>query len=109
MAFEKSLTQQGFHIVKTLHLATTFEDIFWINSICPGIVGTSMWERLDEKMMKFLGTKKGEAMAKFSEGIALGRTQTPEDVANLVSFLASPNSDYITGQNILTDGGMVFR
>ena len=48
-------------------------------------------------------------MAKFSEGIALGRTQTPEDVANLVSFLASPNSNYITGQNILTDGGMVFR
>ncbi len=80
-----------------------------VNSYCPGIVGTSMWERLDEKMMKFLGTKKGEAFAKFAEGIALGRTQTPEDVANLVSFLASPNSDYITGQNILTDGGMVFN
>jgi meso-butanediol dehydrogenase/(S,S)-butanediol dehydrogenase/diacetyl reductase len=31
-----------------------------VNSYCPGIVGTSMWERLDEKMMKFLGTKKGE-------------------------------------------------
>lgn len=80
-----------------------------VNSYCPGIVGTSMWERLDEKMMKYLGTKKGEAFAKFAEGIALGRTQTPEDVANLVSFLASSDSDYITGQNILTDGGMVFR
>ena len=80
-----------------------------VNSYCPGIVGTSMWERLDEQMMKFLGTKKGEAFAKYSEGIALGRTQTPEDVANLVSFLASPNADYITGQNILTDGGMVFN
>ncbi|MFD2131466.1 acetoin reductase [Pseudogracilibacillus auburnensis] len=80
-----------------------------VNSYCPGIVGTSMWERLDEKMMKFLGTKKGEAFEKYAEGIALGRTQTPEDVANLVSFLASPNADYITGQNILTDGGMVFN
>lgn len=80
-----------------------------VNSYCPGIVGTSMWERLDEKMMEHMGTKKGEAFAKFSEGIALGRSQTPEDVADLVSFLASPNSDYITGQNILTDGGMVFR
>lgn len=80
-----------------------------VNSYCPGIVGTSMWERLDEKMMKYLGTKKGEAFKKFAEGIALGRTQTPEDVANLVSFLASEKSDYITGQNILTDGGMVFR
>ena len=80
-----------------------------VNSYCPGIVGTSMWERLDEEMMKFLGTKKGEAFQKYAEGIALGRTQTPVDVANLVSFLASPDSDYITGQNILTDGGMVFN
>lgn len=68
-----------------------------------------MWERIDEKMMKFMGTKKGEAFEKFAEGIALGRTQTPEDIANLVSFLVSPNVDYITRQNILIDGGMVFR
>jgi meso-butanediol dehydrogenase / (S,S)-butanediol dehydrogenase / diacetyl reductase len=80
-----------------------------VNSYCPGIVGTSMWERLDEKMMEHMGTKKGEAFEKFTQGIALGRAQTPEDVANLVSFLASSNSDYITGQNILTDGGMVFN
>lgn len=80
-----------------------------VNSYCPGIVGTSMWERLDEKMMEHLGTKKGEAFAQFTEGIALGRSQTPEDVADLVSFLASEKSNYITGQNILTDGGMVYR
>ncbi|WP_341201916.1 acetoin reductase [Metaplanococcus flavidus] len=80
-----------------------------VNSYCPGIVGTGMWERLDEKMMEHMGTKKGEAFAKFTEGIALGRSQTAEDVANLVSFLASSNSDYMTGQNIITDGGMVFN
>ncbi|WP_218971228.1 acetoin reductase [Peribacillus loiseleuriae] len=80
-----------------------------VNSYCPGIVGTGMWERLDEKMMEHMGTKKGEAFAKFTQGIALGRPQTPEDAANLVSFLASSDSDYITGQNILTDGGMVFN
>ncbi|GIP21383.1 acetoin reductase [Paenibacillus sp. J22TS3] len=84
-------------------------DKITVNSYCPGIVGTAMWERLDEGMMKYLGTKKGEALAKYAEGIALGRTQTPEDVANLVSFLASSQSDYITGQNILSDGGMVFN
>ena len=39
----------------------------------------------------------------------MGRTQEPEDVANLVSFLASTDADYITGQSIITDGGMVFR
>ena len=85
------------------------KDKITVNSYCPGIVGTSMWERLDEKMMEHMSTKKGEAFKKFAEGIALGRTQTPEDVANLVSFLASADSDYITGQNILTDGGMVFN
>lgn len=85
------------------------KDKITVNSYCPGIVGTGMWDRLDEKMMEHMGTKKGEAFAKFTEGIALGRSQTPEDVAHLVSFLASPNSDYITGQNILSDGGMVFN
>ncbi|MFD1706340.1 acetoin reductase [Siminovitchia sediminis] len=80
-----------------------------VNAYCPGIVGTGMWERLDEKFREHLGTKKGEAFEKFSEGIALGRSQTPEDVANLVSFLASEDSNYITGQSILTDGGMVYR
>lgn len=80
-----------------------------VNAYCPGIVGTGMWERLDEKMMKHMDTKKGEAFEKYSEGIALGRSQTPKDVANLVSFLASEASDYITGQAIVTDGGMVYR
>lgn len=79
-----------------------------VNAYCPGIVETSMWERLDEKMMEHLGTKKGEAFAKFSKGITLGMSQTPEDVANLISFLASEDSDYITGQAIFTDGGMVY-
>ncbi|WP_313893945.1 acetoin reductase [Psychrobacillus sp.] len=80
-----------------------------VNSYCPGIVGTGMWERLDEKMMEHMGTKKGEAFEKFTQGIALGRPQTTEDVAHLVSFLASSKADYITGQNILTDGGMIYN
>ncbi len=68
-----------------------------------------MWDRLDEAMMEHLGTERGEAFEQYAEDIALGRTQEPEDVANLVSFLASEDSDYITGQSIITDGGMVFR
>jgi len=45
--------------------------------------------------------------AKALEMIALGRVQTPEDVAKFVGFLASEDADYITGQNMLTDGGLV--
>ena len=78
-----------------------------VNAYCPGVVDTNMWEKIDEAMAPILGLKKGEAMKKFGEGIALGRFQTPADVAALVAFLASPDADYITGQSIITDGGIV--
>lgn len=84
-------------------------DKITVNAYCPGIAGTSMWDRLDEKMMEHMGTEKGEAFEQYSQEIALGRTQEPEDVANLVAFLASKDSDYITGQSIISDGGMVYR
>ncbi|MDU1965891.1 MAG: SDR family oxidoreductase, partial [Staphylococcus lugdunensis] len=41
--------------------------------------------------------------------IALKRLSKPEDVANVVSFLAGSDSDYITGQTIIVDGGMRFH
>ena len=40
---------------------------------------------------------------------ALGRPSTPEDVASFVSYLAGPDSDYMTGQTPLIDGGMLYR
>jgi meso-butanediol dehydrogenase / (S,S)-butanediol dehydrogenase / diacetyl reductase len=67
-----------------------------------------MWELIDEQMGPYLGTAKGEAKAQFGAGIALGRLQTPADVAALVSYLAGPDSDYVTGQSIIIDGGMVY-
>lgn len=80
-----------------------------VNAYCPGIVGTDMWVEIDERFSELTGAPKGATYKKYVEGIALGRAQTPEDVAALVSFLASPDSDYITGQAILTDGGIVYR
>ncbi|WP_207369269.1 acetoin reductase [Heyndrickxia coagulans] len=81
-----------------------------VNAYCPGVAKTKMWDRIDEEMVKYSDDlKPGEAFEKFSSEIALGRYQTPEDVANLVSFLASDDADYITGQAILTDGGLVYR
>jgi meso-butanediol dehydrogenase / (S,S)-butanediol dehydrogenase / diacetyl reductase len=78
-----------------------------VNAYCPGIVGTDMWELIDEQLGAYLGTAKGEARDRYAEGIALGRVQTPEDVANFVSYLASHDSDYMTGQSVIVDGGMV--
>lgn len=80
-----------------------------VNSYCPGVVGTDMWVDMDKKFAEFTGAPVGATYKKYVEGIALGRVQTPEDVAALVAFLSSEDADYITGQSILTDGGLVYR
>ncbi|HEU5019106.1 MAG TPA: acetoin reductase [Pseudolabrys sp.] len=80
-----------------------------VNAYCPGIVGTDMWVEIDERMAEITGAEIGATYKKYVEGIALGRAQTPEDVAAFVSYLAGPDSDYMTGQAPLIDGGLVFR
>ena len=54
-------------------------------------------------------TRRARPISQFVDGIALGRAQTPEDVAAFVSYLAGPDSDYMTGQAGLIDGGLVYR
>jgi meso-butanediol dehydrogenase/(S,S)-butanediol dehydrogenase/diacetyl reductase len=78
-----------------------------VNAYCPGIVDTAMWELIDDQLGGYLGTAKGEAMKQYSQLITLGRVQTPEDVAGLVSYLAGPDSNYMTGQSVVIDGGIV--
>ncbi|MEO6683578.1 MAG: acetoin reductase [Ginsengibacter sp.] len=85
------------------------KDNITVNAYCPGVSPTKMWDRIDEEMGKYLGTKKGEALEQFGADISLGRFQNPEDVAGLCLFLASDDSNYITGQAIIVDGGMVYR
>lgn len=45
----------------------------------------------------------------FAKNITLKRLSEPEDVAACVSYLAGPDSDYMTGQALIIDGGMVFN
>jgi meso-butanediol dehydrogenase / (S,S)-butanediol dehydrogenase / diacetyl reductase len=79
-----------------------------VNTYCPGIVGTAMWDLIDEKLAEHMGLQKGEALQQYSELIALGRVEEPEDVAAFVSYLASHDSDYMTGQSVMIDGGIIF-
>lgn len=79
-----------------------------VNAYCPGVVGTDMWAEIDRKMSEYLDVPIGESLKKRIEGIPLGRIEKPEDVANFVSFLASKDSDYMTGQAVVIDGGTVF-
>lgn len=79
-----------------------------VNAYCPGIHATKMWDDIDDALGKINGRPKGESIKSFTKDlIALRRTGEPEDVAKLVSFLASEDSEYITGQSINIDGGII--
>ncbi len=77
------------------------------NCVCPGAVETAMWEQIDRELGALEGLAPGEAWKRRIRGIPLGRPERPEDVARVVAFLAGPDSDYMTGQAINVDGGMV--
>lgn len=80
-----------------------------VNAYCPGVVGTDMWVEIDKRMSEETGAPLGATYDKYVSGIALGRAETADDVAAFVSYLAGPDSDYMTGQAPLIDGGLVFR
>lgn len=80
-----------------------------VNGYCPGIVKTPMWEEIDRQVSAAAGKPVGYGTTEFAKNITLGRLSEPEDVAACVAFLAGPDSDYMTGQSLLIDGGMVFN
>ncbi len=78
------------------------------NAICPGIIHTEMWDYNDRVWGKMLGEYgPGELMAEWVEGIPMQRAGTPAEVGALVAFLASSDAEYITGQTINIDGGLI--
>ena len=76
-----------------------------VNAVCPGFVKTGMQEREIEWESKLRGVSPQEVVKSYIETIPLGRLQEPEDVANVVLFLASSFADYITGASIEANGG----
>jgi meso-butanediol dehydrogenase/(S,S)-butanediol dehydrogenase/diacetyl reductase len=79
-----------------------------VNAFCPGVVTTELWEQLDDEFIALGETqRKGQALEEFGANILIGRLSAPEDIAPLAVFLASADSDYITGQAINVDGGML--
>jgi 3-oxoacyl-[acyl-carrier protein] reductase len=69
-----------------------------VNAVAPGYIETELTAGLGEQVR-----------AAILEAIPLGRLGTPQDVANLVCFLASDAAAYITGQTLTVDGGMVMN
>lgn len=66
-----------------------------VNAVAPGFIDTDMTRVMPE-----------DAIQRIAESIPMGRTGSPEDVAEAVAFLASEHSGYITGEVIRVDGGM---
>lgn len=83
-------------------------DAITVNAICPGIIRTEMWDYNDRVWGKMLGDyAPGALMEEWVQNIPMKRAGEGHDVAGLVAFLASPDADYITGQTINVDGGLI--
>lgn len=79
-----------------------------VNGFAPGVVATPLWKTLDKDLMAIgASEREGQAMEEFSAGILLGRPALATDLTGMGLFLASSDSDYMTGQIIMFDGGMV--
>ena len=76
-----------------------------VNGFAPGVVDTPLWEKLDQEL-EAIGEPEGK-MDKLSSMIILGRAASPEDIVPTGIFLSSSDSDYITGQIIPIEGGMI--
>ncbi|WP_101066639.1 SDR family oxidoreductase [Roseovarius salinarum] len=78
-----------------------------VTGFAPGVVATEMWEQVDRDLMEIGAAERpGQAMEAFSAEILRGRVATPQDVTGTTTFLASKESDYMTGQIVMIDGGM---
>lgn len=75
-----------------------------VNAVCPGIVDTPMWDLIDAEAVARMGAEPGSVKAAAVADIPIGRIERPEDVANLVAFLASEDASYITGQAVNVSG-----
>lgn len=77
-----------------------------VNTVLPGIIHTQRIEDLRRARAERNGTVFEDEMAKTAKEIPVGRLGRPEELAHLVTFLASPKASYITGEKILIDGGL---
>jgi meso-butanediol dehydrogenase/(S,S)-butanediol dehydrogenase/diacetyl reductase len=93
----------------TQSAATALAPDVTVNAICPGVVGTDMWRQIDREWTEIERRPLGSAWQDRIHGIPMGRPEEPEDLAGMALFLASVDSDYITGQSYHVDGGLVMN
>jgi NAD(P)-dependent dehydrogenase (short-subunit alcohol dehydrogenase family) len=75
-----------------------------VNAVSPGLTDTQIWNDLQAA-----AEDANAARQHWFDNIPLGRVQSPREVANVVLFLASEDASYVTGANLMTDGGMTIQ
>lgn len=94
-----SLTQSGARDLAKHNITVT--------GFAPGVVATEMWQEVDRDLMQIGAAERpGQAMEEFSSTILKGRVASPGDITGTTTYLASRESDYMTGQIVMIDGGM---
>ena len=79
-----------------------------VNAICPGATRTHLYETIQNELIAKRGITADEAQRRMDEQIPLGRSNSPDDIANMACFLASAEADNITGQSFNVDGGLMW-
>ncbi|WP_102225292.1 SDR family NAD(P)-dependent oxidoreductase [Acidimangrovimonas sediminis] len=81
-----------------------------VNGYAPGVVKTPLWAQLDKDLVDIgFKDREGQAFDDIAEILALKKVSYPDDVKGTAAFLASHDSDYMTGQMIHIDGGWVIQ
>ena len=75
-----------------------------VNAVCPGSIETPMLHYAAETLV---GGDSDAVIRDWGQGVLLGRVGQPEEIAEVVLFLASPRASYVTGSAHLADGGMM--
>jgi NAD(P)-dependent dehydrogenase (short-subunit alcohol dehydrogenase family) len=95
-------------MTKSLALAHAADGVR-VNCVCPGYVETDMWASVAKEQGRLLGMTPEEFTRHRISQVPLGRMERPEDVAQVIAFLASDRSGYMTGQALSVDGGLVMH
>lgn len=82
-------------------------DNILVNCVCAGIVDTPMWDLIDRETARIKGVPEGSVKAAAVASIPIGRIQKPEDLANMIVWLAGDDASYVAGQALNCCGGLV--